>query len=120
MAEHNELGKTGEDIAQAFLENKGFVILEKNWRHRYLEVDIIAFDKNFLVLVEVKTRSDLAMMPQEAVGRKKEKNLIEAAEIYLEMKGLENEVRFDIVAIHSMEDFTKIRHIPDAFSAFSG
>ncbi len=120
MALHNELGKTGEEIAAQYLERKGYVILEKNWRHRFLEVDIIALDEQILVLVEVKTRSDLKMMPEDSVGRRKEKSLIEAAELYLELKGLEFEVRFDIIAIHSMDDFTKIRHIPDAFSGFGG
>tara|TARA_B100000900_G_scaffold385375_1_gene374966 strand:- start:1504 stop:1701 length:198 start_codon:yes stop_codon:yes gene_type:complete len=57
MASHIELGKEGEIIAQQFLQKNGFKILNCNWRHLRYEVDIIALDRDFLVFVEVKTRS---------------------------------------------------------------
>ena len=99
MATHNNLGKEGELIAQQFLQKKGFKILECNWQYIRYEVDIIAYDKNFLVFIEVKTRSSVRYgFPDESVNFKKEKMLIEAAEIYLEKKDLYNEVRFDIVS----------------------
>lgn len=120
MASHNELGKKGEEIAADFLRNKGYQILEINWRHQYLEVDLIALYKNLLVLIEVKTRSDLKFgLPLEAVTRKKEKNLIDAAEKYLEIKHLDNEVRFDIISVIESENSHSIRHIEDAFNAWS-
>ena len=57
MKDHIELGKTGEDIAVAHLEGKGYRILDRNWRWGKEEIDIIAIDGNFLVIVEVKTRN---------------------------------------------------------------
>jgi len=116
MASHNDLGKEGEYIAQQFLQKKGFTILDCNWRHLRYEVDIIALDKDFLVFVEVKTRSTFKYgFPDEAVNFRKEKMLIEAAEIYLEKKDLYNEVRFDIVSIVKNERDEKVYHIVDAF-----
>jgi putative endonuclease len=116
MASHNELGKEGETIAQQFIETKGFKILDCNWRHLRYEVDIIALDKDFLVFVEVKTRSTLKFgFPDESVDYRKEKMLIEAAEIYLEKKDRYNEVRFDIVSVVKNERAEKIYHIVDAF-----
>jgi len=116
MASHNELGKEGERIAQQFIEKKGFKILDCNWRHLRYEVDIIALDKDFLVFVEVKTRSTLKFgFPDESVDYRKEKMLIEAAEIYLEKKDLYYEVRFDIVSVVKNVNDEKVYHIVDAF-----
>lgn len=80
MADHNDLGRQGEAIAEKFLKKKGFSILVCNWQLNRHEVDIIALDKEFLVFIEVKTRSSLKYgYPDEAVDFKKEKMLIEAA-----------------------------------------
>ncbi len=117
MATHNETGKKGEELAADFLTEKGLNVREKNWRKGYLEVDLIAEDGSVLVFVEVKTRSDLAHgLPEEAVTRKKERHLIDAAEAYLDIKGLENEVRFDIVAVWEDENGIRINHIREAFT----
>ena len=116
MAAHNDLGKEGELIAQKFLNKKGFKIIDRNWQHLRYEVDIIAYDKKFLVFIEVKTRSSMRYgFPDESVNFKKEKMLIDAAEIYLEKKDLFNEVRFDIVSVIKNEKEEKVYHIVDAF-----
>lgn len=117
MAEHNDIGKRGEELAANFLAEKGFLIREKNWRKGYLEVDLIAEDGPVLVFVEVKTRRDLAHgLPEEAVTRKKERHLIDAAEAYLETRNLTNEVRFDIVSVWENETEMRINHIREAFT----
>jgi len=116
MASHNDLGKEGEYIAQQFLQKKGFKILDCNWRHLRYEVDIIALDNNFLVFVEVKTRSSFKYgFPDEAVSWKKEAMMIDSAEIYLEKKDLDYEVRFDIVSVIKNETEQRVYHIVDAF-----
>ena len=116
MASHNNLGGEGELIACDFLQKKGYDILHRNWRHFQYEVDIIAKHKNFVVFVEVKTRSTYKYgFPDESVNYRKERMLIEAAEIYLEKEDLFNEVRFDIVSIVKNENEEKIYHIEDAF-----
>jgi len=117
MAHHNQTGKRGEELAADYLRGKGFRILEKNWRHRYLEVDLICLDGDRLVIVEVKTRADLRHgLPEEAVTRKKERHLLQAAETYLELKNLQNETRFDIVSIWDESSEPRINHIVEAFT----
>jgi len=118
MARHNELGKEGEQRALLMLKAKGYTILETNWRHEKDEVDIIATDKDELVIVEVKTRStDYFGDPEDAVGPAKAKNLIRAAEAYIELNNLDTDVRFDIVSIILRNGKAAINHIIDAFYA---
>ena len=116
MAKHIALGKKGEEIAKIFLEEKGYEILETNWRHDKDEIDIIALDSEELVIVEVKTRStDFFGEPEESVGYFKENFLIRATEAYLEENNLDIDSRFDIISIIHTKNITKITHIEDAF-----
>ena len=94
MARHNELGKEGELLALKMLKAKGYTILETNWRDYKAEVDIIATDKDELVIVEVKTRStDYFGDPEDAVGPAKARNLIRAAEARSEERRVGKECR---------------------------
>ena len=116
MAEHNEKGKQGEEIAVKFLKNKGYKILETNWRLGKNEIDIIAMDGKFIVIAEVKTRqSNHFGEPEIAVTREKQKALIRAANAYVRMKKLDFEVRFDIISIILAKNTEQIHHIEDAF-----
>jgi putative endonuclease len=116
MAEHNETGKKGEEIAAKFLEQKGYRILETNWRSGRHEVDIIAKDGDFLVIAEVKTRHSAGIAePEVAVTREKQRALVQAANSYVLRKNLDSEVRFDIVSILLEKDGEKVNHIIDAF-----
>ena len=100
MAEHNELGKKGEELAVDYLVKTGFKILDKNWRYLKAEVDIIAQTKNTIVAVEVKTRSsDYFGDPQDFINQKKIKLLVMATNEYVISKDLDSEVRFDIIAV---------------------
>ncbi len=116
MAKHNELGKKGEELAKIMLIDKGYSIIETNWRYDKDEIDIIAKDGDELVIVEVKTRStDFFGYPEEAVNSKKEFFLIRATESYLQENDLDIDSRFDIVSIILNNKETKIHHIIDAF-----
>jgi putative endonuclease len=116
MAEHNDLGRKGEEIAAAFLTEKGYQILEKNWRQWRNEIDIIAVDGKHLVIVEVKTRQSAFFgEPETAVTREKQKALIRAANAYIRYKNLDHEVRFDIISVIIAKEKEKIHHIEDAF-----
>ncbi len=118
MAQHNDLGKEGEQRALQMLKAKGYTILETNWRNYKVEVDIIARDKDELVIAEVKTRStNYFGDPEEAVGPAKAKNLIRAAEAYIELHDMDIDVRFDIVSIILKNGKATINHIIDAFYA---
>ena len=116
MAEHNDFGKLGEGLAVNYLIEKGYEILERNWRNIHKEIDIIAKDGKDLVIVEVKTRqTDEYGEPDIAVTRKKQRMLIAAANAYITRKGLDMETRFDIVSIVFKDSEPVIDHIVDAF-----
>lgn len=116
MAEHNDFGKLGEELAVDYLTGKGYEILERNWRNIHKEIDIIAKEGKFLVIVEVKTRqTDEYGEPDVAVTRKKQRMLIAAANAYITRKGLDMETRFDIISIVFRDGEPVIEHIEDAF-----
>ena len=116
MAEHNDFGKLGEELAVDYLTGKGYEILERNWRNVHKEIDIIAKEGKFLVIVEVKTRqTDEYGEPDVAVTRKKQRMLIAAANAYITRKGLDMETRFDIISIVFRDGEPVIEHIEDAF-----
>lgn len=95
------LGGRYEDIAAAFLSQKGYRILERNYHTRLGEIDIIATEGNYLCFVEVKYRSNLGFgYPSEAVDKRKQKKIIESALIYIKSKCLLGQAyRFDVVEI---------------------
>ena len=116
MAEHNTTGTKGEKLASAFLEKKGYAVLETNWRFKNLEADIIATTGKTLVIAEVKTRkSNYFGEPETFVNKQKQKNLIKTAHEYIIRNELDLEVRFDIISIIMGDNQVKINHIEDAF-----
>ncbi len=116
MSEANELGKQGEEIATTYLLKQGYLILDINWRAGRNEIDIIARDKDFLVIIEVKSRrSDTFMEPEEAVTREKQQALIRAANAYIFRKNINLETRFDIISIIHNKNETRVNHLKDAF-----
>ncbi|WP_339659347.1 YraN family protein [uncultured Polaribacter sp.] len=119
MAQHNELGEIGEQIAVDFLIKNGYKILERNYRYIKAEVDIIAQKADVLAIVEVKTRStDHFGNPQDFVNPKKIKLLLSAIDHYVIQRELDLEVRFDIIAIIYQKNNIKIEHLEDAFLHF--
>lgn len=115
-----ELSKKGEQLAADFLEEKGYEIIERNYRYGHGEIDIIALDPkdNFTVFVEVKTRQNLYFgEPEYAITKKKQQQVKKVAELYLYDKEIEQiDCRFDVVAI-LLEDEDKpvINHYENAF-----
>ena len=116
MAKHNDFGKLGEELAVNYLIEKGYEILERNWRNIHKEIDIIARDGRDLVVVEVKTRqNDENGEPDLAVTRQKQTRLISAANAYLFQNSLDINTRFDIISIIMKDNSPVINHIEDAF-----
>jgi len=116
MAESHELGKEGEEIANNFLRKKGYNILENNWQHNKDEVDLIATHGDYLVIIEVKTRSTFYFgEPQVFVNKKKQYFMIRAANAYIAKHNINLETRFDIISIVQSGDRISIKHIEDAF-----
>lgn len=119
MAEHNELGKLGEEMAVKFLRKDGYTILHTNWTFQKAEIDIIAQKENTLAIVEVKTRSSLEFgLPQDFVKPKKIQLLVKAVDAFVNERDLNIEVRFDIIAIHKESKSFVIEHLIDAFYHF--
>ena len=119
MAQHNELGKKGEQLAIEFLIKNKYKILEKNYRYLKAEVDVIAQRENILAAIEVKTRtSNYFGNPQDFVNPKKIKLLLSAIDNYVIENDLDVEVRFDIIAIIKNKKYTDIQHLKDAFLYF--
>ena len=116
MNEHQKTGIEGESKAVGHLRSLGYEILETNWRFGQEEIDIIARDKNFLVVAEVKTRStNYFGEPETFVNKQKQRHLIKAAGAYIEKNNLNLEVRFDIVSVLKNGDSYKVHLIQNAF-----
>ena len=114
MAEHNDLGKRGEQMARQFLEDKGYKILAQNWKAGSAEIDIIAKIDKILVFVEVKTlTSNYWKEPEMAITRKKARLLAKAGGAYTMRVKHDNEVRFDVISIVIQNN--TIQHFEDAF-----
>jgi len=119
MAEES-IGRRGEAAAAAYLERVGFTVVERNWRCKSGEIDIVALDGTVLVLVEVKTRRTTAKgSPEEAVSSTKQRKLVRLAQAYVAQAGIApTEIRFDVVAIQVIaEDRALLRHHRGAFTA---
>ena len=112
------LGKWGEQEAEKFLRQQGFAILARNYRTPVGEIDIIARSKKELLFVEVKARRGTQFgLPQEAVGARKQQQIIRTAQWYLQREKTGNlQPRFDVVAILCQSDGSAmIQHLPNAF-----
>ena len=121
MAEHNDFGKWGEEMAVEYLHRRGYTIRETDWRYGHRDIDIIALteDMRTLVFIEVKTRSScLFERPEDAVDRKKIRSIGYAANAYVKQNQITMETRFDILTIVGSKDegIPQIEHLEDAFN----
>lgn len=116
-ARTKNLGNAGEIFAANYLEQIGYKILEKNFRVRSAEIDIIAEIDGLIVFVEVKTRSDTKHgLPAEAVNFRKQQKIIQAAGVFLQdEKYFDAPCRFDVIEIYSNGSQFSARHIENAF-----
>lgn len=116
MAGHNDTGLEGENLAVTYLEQKGYTVLDTNWRSGRNELDIVAQLGDIIVFVEVKTRtSSFFGEPFHAVSRDKQRRTIAAANAYMEKNQVMLEARFDIISIVMNEERHRIDHLEEAF-----
>ena len=112
-----QTGIWGENLAVAYLREKGYIILERDWRSQHRDIDIIAKDKECTVFVEIKTRHiNPLVAPIEAVDHKKINNLCRAINHYIQYKKLDTLWRLDIITIEGNMGSTikpEITHIKD-------
>ena len=116
MVSQRETGGIAEEIAEQHLLKLGYKILDKNWYHGHYELDIVARDKDELVIVEVKSRNGLRYEhPSEAVTNAKIKRIVDAADAYINEKNLDLETRFDVITIVFFNQNFELEHFKDAF-----
>jgi len=109
-----ETGRKAESLAAAFLQAKGMTIVEKNFRAKVGEIDIVAKDKDEIIFVEVRARASRDFGGAAAsVGGAKRRKLIRAARLWLQARGWDGACRFDVVAL----DGGRLEHLPAAFDA---
>lgn len=115
MAKHIILGNNGEQMACNYLSGLGFNILQRNYRYKKAEIDIIASKEDLLLFVEVKTRKGKRFgEPEEAITQPKINLIIMAAEQFIEESNWLHAIRFDVIAIHYIQPI-ELTHIEDAF-----
>ena len=119
MDSRQQTGKFGEDMAADYLEGKGFTILARNWRSGHYELDIVAVDDDGIHFVEVRTRINPEILPQETVNSAKQRKVVEAAKRFLRgdeyRKFSDFEAFFDVVGVTLSNDGTNLEYIPQAF-----
>ncbi len=113
------IGRRGEDEAALFLESKGYKVLERNYRCRYGEIDIVARDGKTVVFVEVKTRgSDRFGAPVDSVDARKQKKILLTSQFYIESNRLfDSDLRFDVVGIEMNGGKIAFELVKNAFEA---
>ena len=117
MNELQKFGFKGEDIAANYLLSKGYTIRHRNWRTHHIELDIIAENDDFIIVVEVKTRrNDKFCHPSDAVNHTKIRHIVNATQAYIFKYNIMKDVRFDIISIIPLSDGGyEIEHQEDAF-----
>lgn len=119
MTDKLAVGKRGEDEAVRFLKKNGYKIIERNYRCRHGELDIVAMDGEIISFIEVKTRAtDSFGTPAGSVDERKQRHITKASMTYIAEKGLgEMPARFDVVSVEVSGDGFKTSVIKDAFEA---
>ena len=134
MAEHNIIGQKGEELAAKIMREKGFRVVDMNWKFGHLEMDVIAVSRKEIAFVEVKTRTTSygGKRPEEFVDELKRRRMAAAANAYIKFHKIELTPRFDIIGITMDADTHEVKevtHLEDAFlppqrtigkSSFSG
>ena len=120
MMKRAELGRRGEEIARAHLENSGYTVVERNWRGEVGELDLVVSSGDALVFVEVKTRCQSRPdfgEPEEAVTSRKAARIRSLAAEYLAGSPHRGEVRFDVIAVNvdRQGNLAALRHLQSAF-----
>ena len=116
MADHNELGQWGEEVAVTYLLRMGYFIRERGWNSGHRDIDIIAVDEDVLVFIEVKTRRNrLFGEPEEAVNYKKMYNLRRAINHYVKYMHTDQKIRLDIITVVGTPEggTPEVTHIQD-------
>jgi putative endonuclease len=115
MSDKMKTGQMGENLAADFLIAQGFEIVARNYRYKHAEIDLIVKKGNWLIFVEVKTRTSTHFGEPEAfVDEKKSRKILEGAEEYVHATNWQGNIRFDIISV-TLSHEPKVEHFEDAF-----
>ena len=115
-SDNTKLGKLGEEQAVNYLQKKRYIILEKRWKHKRFEIDIIAKNKDTLVFVEVKTRRNSITSINEIVSNAQKDRIINAAHHYILSNEIDLNIRFDLVYVDNTQKTFKLKHFKEFFT----
>jgi putative endonuclease len=116
MSDKIKTGNKGEKLAAEFLQKKGFEVIARNYRFKKAEIDLIVKRENWMIFVEVKTRSSIAFgEPEEFVDDKKSFLIFDAAEEYIYSNDWRGHIRFDIISVKLGSEVV-IEHFEDAIN----
>ncbi|MFP4034149.1 MAG: YraN family protein [Desulfovermiculus sp.] len=118
VARHLRHGRSGEEMARAFLVGQGYEVISVNWRCRYGELDLVCRNQQIVVFVEVKTRNTSTLeTPAEALTHRKQSKLIKSASLFLSQHKMWHlQSRFDLVSVFFQTHHCQVDHVPNAFS----
>ncbi len=116
-----QIGKIGENVAVSYLEDNGYIIVDRNYHSRFGEIDIIAKKEDYIVFIEVKTRNDMAIIKAfESVDRIKQKKIIKTAMIYLMEHVVNLQPRFDVIEVLINKNSRNVKEVNQVENAFLG
>ncbi len=99
MAEHNILGKQGEEVAIKWLQENGFEVIDRNWRYGRNELDVVCMHEGDVVIVEVKSRTTIVNFPEELLPLKKRRSIVRLGAKWLALHNVSAELRFDLLVV---------------------
>lgn len=114
--DHLKMGIWGEELVVAYLREKGYVIMERDWHSGHRDIDIIARKDDFVVFVEVKTRRNTFFTaPEAAVNYQKQRNLRRAINHYVKYRHIDSRFQFDIITVVGQpgDEHPDIQHLED-------
>lgn len=113
MYERHILGKNGEDVAVEYLKKNGYKVIERNFFCRQGEIDIIALDKECIVFLEIKSRTNTEYgLPSESVTKRKIEHMLKAIRYYLYIRNLEKEnIRIDVIEVYVDKENYTVNHL---------
>jgi len=110
-----KLGQWGEKIAEQYLKDRSYKVVSRHYHTRKGEIDIIVYDNDELVFVEVKTRSSITFgWPEESIDYHKSRKIEWAVESYINEKNFKGRYRFDVILIFKKDNYYNLRHIKSA------
>ena len=107
-----QIGNIGEDYIARYLKKNGYKIVERNMRNYFSEIDIIAKNKEYIIFVEVRTRStDCILPPAAAVDYKKRRKIVYAVQCYLKDNSIKIQPRIDIAEVYLNKSTYKVERM---------